>query len=126
MMIKIYFAEIKQTLSPSRIVSIKYENKPLDIKIQKGVLNYFLVYIILFTVILLVVTVTTDDFITAFSAVAATFNNIGPGLGKVGPTYSFAELTDINKIVLSFGMLAGRLELFPMLVLFAPNTWRLR
>ena len=126
MMVKIYFAEIKQTLSPNRIVSIEYENKPLDMKIHKGILNYFLIYMIIFTGILLVVTVSTDDFMTAFSAVAATFNNIGPGLGKVGPAYSFAELTDINKLILSFGMLAGRLELFPMLILFSPSTWKLK
>ena len=81
---------------------------------------------IIFTGILLVVTVSTDDFMTAFSAVAATFNNIGPGLGKVGPAYSFAELTDINKLILSFGMLAGRLELFPILILFSPSTWKLK
>ncbi len=63
---------------------------------------------------------------TAFSAVAATFNNIGPGLGKVGPAYSFADLSNVSKVVLSFGMLAGRLEIFPMLILFAPATWKLK
>ena len=54
----------------------------------------------------------------------ATFNNIGPGLGVVGPTGSFASLTDFNKIVLSFAMLAGRLEIFPILVLFSSITWK--
>ena len=126
MMTKMFVAEIKQMISPNRVVSIKYEHKPLDSKVKKGVANYFIVYIGIFTVLLLVVSMTTDDFLTAFSAVAATFNNIGPGLGKVGPAFSFADMTDVSKIFLSFGMLAGRLELFPMLILFAPETWRIK
>lgn len=126
MMAKMFVAEIKQMISPNRVVSIKYENKPLDSKVKKGVANYFIVYIGIFTVLLLVVSMTTDDFLTAFSAVAATFNNIGPGLGKVGPAFSFADMTDVSKIFLSFGMLAGRLELFPMLILFAPETWKIK
>ena len=126
MMAKMFVAEIKQMISPNRVVSIKYEHKPLDSKVKKGVANYFIVYIGIFTVLLLVVSMTTDDFLTAFSAVAATFNNIGPGLGKVGPAFSFADMTDLSKIFLSFGMLAGRLELFPMLILFAPETWRIK
>ena len=126
MMTKMFFAEIKQMISPNRIVSIKYEDKPLDSRVKKGVANYFIVYMGIFTVLLLVVSITTDDFLTAFSAVAATFNNIGPGLGKVGPAFSFADMTDLSKIFLSFGMLAGRLELFPMLILFAPETWRIK
>ena len=126
MMAKMFVAEIKQMISPNRVVSIKYEHKPLDSKVKKGVANYFIVYIGIFTVLLLVVSMTTDDFLTAFSAVAATFNNIGPRLGKVGPAFSFADMTDVSKIFLSFGMLAGRLELFPMLILFAPETWRIK
>jgi len=126
MMAKMFVAEIKQMISPNRVVSIKYEHKPLDSKVKKGVANYFIVYIGIFTALLLIVSMTTDDFLTAFSAVAATFNNIGPGLGKVGPAFSFADMTDLSKIFLSFGMLAGRLELFPMLILFAPETWRIK
>ena len=126
MMAKMFVAEIKQMISPNRVVSIKYEHKPLDSKVKKGVANYFIVYIGIFTVLLLVVSMTTDDFLTAFSAVAATFNNIGPALGKVGPAFSFADMTDVSKIFLSFGMLAGRLELFPMLILFAPETWKIK
>lgn len=108
------------------VVTVRYENKPLDMKIQKGVANYFIVYMALFTILMAIVALTTDDFLTVFSSVAATFNNIGPGLGKVGPAYSFADMTDLSKIALSFGMLAGRLELFPMLILFAPGTWKIK
>ncbi|MDO5088539.1 MAG: TrkH family potassium uptake protein [Leptotrichiaceae bacterium] len=126
MMGKMFIAEIKHMVSPNRVVSVKYENKSLDIKIQKSVTNYFLVYMILFVVMLLIISTDTDNFLTAFSAVAATFNNIGPGLGKVGPTSSYVEMNNISKIVLSFAMLAGRLEIFPMLVLFAPGTWKIK
>lgn len=126
MTVKICFAEIRQMISPNRIISIKYENKPMDAKLQKSIANYLLVYIVVFTALLSVVMFSAEDFFTAFSAVAATFNNIGPGLSKVGPSYSFAQFTDISKIVLSFGMLAGRLEIFPMLILFAPSTWKLK
>jgi trk system potassium uptake protein TrkH len=64
------------------------------------------------------------DMITNFTAVTATINNIGPGLGAVGPTGSFAFFSVPSKIVFIFDMLAGRLEVFPMLILFAPSTWR--
>ena len=123
---KVFLSEIKQMISPNRVISIKYENKPLDMKIQKGVSNYLLVYCVLLIVFMFILSLTTDDFLTIFSGVAATFNNIGPGLGKVGPAFSFAELSDLSKITLSFAMLAGRLELFPMLILFAPGTWRIK
>ena len=126
MMAKMYVAEIRQMISPNRVITVKYEDKPLSAKMQKNVAVYFVVYMILFTTMLLIVSFSLGDFMTAFSAVAATFNNIGPGLGKVGPAYSFADLNNVSKVVLSFGMLAGRLEIFPMLILFAPATWKLK
>ena len=126
LMVKIYFAEIIQMISPNRVVTIKYDDKPVNMKMQKSIAVYFLVYSLVFGGILLMVSYSTDDFMTTFSAVAATFNNIGPGLGKVGPAFSFAELSNFSKVILSFGMLAGRLEIFPMLILFSPTTWKLK
>ena len=64
------------------------------------------------------------DMVTNFTAVAATLNNIGPGLAQVGPMQNFGGFADPAKLVLIFDMLAGRLEIFPMLVLFLPDTWR--
>lgn len=61
---------------------------------------------------------------TNFTAIAATLNNVGPGLGVVGPTGNYAAFSDLSKLVMSFDMLAGRLELLPMLILFVPSTWR--
>ena len=126
LMFKIYFAEIIQMISPNRVIAIKSDDKPVNVKMQKSIAVYFLIYSLVFGGILLIISYSADDFMTAFSAVAATFNNIGPGLGKVGPAFSFAELNDFSKIVLSFGMLAGRLEIFPMLILFSPTTWKLK
>jgi len=97
-----------------------------NVKMQKSIAVYFLVYALVFGGILLIISYSADDFMTAFSAVAATFNNIGPGLGKVGPAFSFAELNNFSKVILSFGMLAGRLEIFPMLILFSPTAWKLK
>ena len=81
-------------------------------------------YIIIFTVSVLLVSLDGYSMTTNFTAVAATFNNIGPGLEGVGPTANFGFYSSFSKLVLTFDMLAGRLELFPMLLLFAPETWK--
>ncbi|MBP3587848.1 MAG: TrkH family potassium uptake protein, partial [Clostridia bacterium] len=78
----------------------------------------------LFALFLFLISLEGQDLITSFTAVAATFNNIGPGLGAVGPTCNFGGMTVFSKWVLSFAMLAGRLELFPMLMLFHPTLWK--
>ncbi|MDD3418897.1 MAG: potassium transporter TrkG, partial [Eubacteriales bacterium] len=64
------------------------------------------------------------DFMTSFSAGAATFNNIGPGFGAVGPSHSYQELSDLSKVALSFAMIMGRLEIIPIIALLSPRTWR--
>lgn len=122
--IKVFIAEIKSVAQPNRIVTILYDKKPLNKKTENSVTNYMIVYILLFITMFMVISLDLPDFKSAFSAVAAVFNNIGPGLGFVGPTSSFAEVGDLSKIILSFGMLAGRLEIFPILILFAPRTWK--
>lgn len=123
-LIKSSFKEIKSVVNPNRVEAIRMENKPLDRDVSSGVLHYLSVYLLIFVTILIIVSVQSTDFLSAFSAVTATFNNIGPGLGVVGPTSNYASLSNLNKIVLSFGMLAGRLEIFPIIILFAPSTWR--
>lgn len=116
------FAELKRTAHAGRIVVPKLSGKPINDVLQKQVSNYLLVYIAIFIMILLSVSIENDEFVSAFSSVAATFNNIGPGLGAVGPTNNFAFYSNWNKLVLSFGMIAGRLEIFPMIILFSPTT----
>jgi trk system potassium uptake protein TrkH len=82
------------------------------------------VYILLFALSVLLVSLDEFDLTTNFTAVAATFNNIGPGLAKVGPVENFAMFSARAKIVLILDMLAGRLEIFPLLILFLPRTWK--
>jgi len=81
-------------------------------------------YAVIFIVSLLLVSVENYDFTTNFTAVAATYNNIGPGLSLVGPTCNFGFFNNFSKYILMFDMLAGRLELFPLLILFHPSIWK--
>jgi trk system potassium uptake protein TrkH len=81
-------------------------------------------YILIFVVSLLIISFDGFDLESTFTAVAATQNNIGPGLGVVGPTGGYFAFSGLSKTVMIFDMIAGRLELFPMLILFAPSTWR--
>lgn len=117
-------AELKRTHNPKRVVKVIFDNKTIESNHLRVIANYIFLYILCFSVLLLIVSFDVNDFISAFSAVAATFNNIGPGLGVVGPASSFGGLNDVSKFFLSFGMIAGRLEILPMLILFSPRTWR--
>jgi trk system potassium uptake protein TrkH len=83
-----------------------------------------MLYITIFLIAILCVSWDSPDFISAFSAVAATFNNIGPGMGIVGPTSNYASFSNINKLILSLVMLLGRLEIFPILILFSPSLYK--
>ena len=81
-------------------------------------------YIFVFVASLLVISKDGFDLVTSFTSIAATMNNIGPGLGVVGPTGNFADYSDISKWVFIVDMIAGRLEILPVLICIAPSTWR--
>ena len=123
-LVKSSLLQFRKAINPKRISSVKVDNKLVGNDVLEEVKSYFVIYIFLIIIFTILLSFTVPDFLTAFSAVMATFNNIGPGLGVVGPTGSFASLTNFNKIVLSFAMLAGRLEIFPILVLFSSTTWK--
>ena len=125
-LIKTTFAEIRKSKEPNQAIRVKFEGNSLDKLALNSIGNYFIIYMGMFTCLVFLLCLEAPDFLTAFSAVAATYNNIGPGLGMVGPTLNYAELSVFSKIVLSIGMIAGRLELYPVLVLFMPSTWRKR
>ncbi len=125
-LIKTAFAEIRKSKEPNQVVCVKYDGNILDKSALSSIARYFVIYIGVFFGLVLLLCLDAPDFLTAFSAVAATYNNIGPGLGMVGPTFSYAGLPAFSKILLSVGMIAGRLELYPVLVLFMPSTWRKR
>lgn len=93
-------------------------------EVMRSVNVFLIAYCMIFLVSVLLLSLNNEEMITNFTAVAATLNNVGPGLAMVGPTCNFSFFSPLSKIVLMFDMLAGRLELFPMLLLFAPATWR--
>ncbi|HHT44213.1 MAG TPA: TrkH family potassium uptake protein, partial [Fastidiosipila sp.] len=86
--------------------------------------RYLICYVLFFSVSMLIISFDSNSFTVAFSSVAATINNIGPGLDVVGPTGNFAPFSNLSKITLSITMIAGRLEILPVLVLFSPRAWR--
>lgn len=110
-------AEIHTVLQPNRVKSIRFNGKILEKNVIRGILNYFAIYITIFISLVTIVSLETSDFTTAFSAVAATFNNIGPGLAAVGPLENFSLLSRPMTLLLSFAMIAGRLEIYPILFL---------
>lgn len=115
--------EIRRYLHPNRVTKIRLEGKVLDNEIIHTTSAFLITYVFLFTASVLLISIEGHDTTTCFTAVAATINNIGPGLSMVGPTQNFGFFTDFSKIVLIFDMLVGRLELFPMLLLFNPQIW---
>ena len=116
--------ELNSYIHPKSIKKIKFEGKPVEHEVSRSTNVYFITYMIIFCASVLAVSFEGNDLIPNFTAVAATINNIGPGLEMVGPTQNFALFTPFSKYVMMFDMLAGRLELFPLLILFHPAIWK--
>ena len=123
---KSFIKEIISYLHPRSVKKIKIEGKPLEHETLRATNVYFMTYMVIFAVSVLLVSIENKDLVTNFAAVAATFNNIGPGLSLVGPMANFGHFTDFTKYILMFDMLAGRLEIFPMMLLFCPAVWKRR
>ncbi|MBQ7399273.1 MAG: TrkH family potassium uptake protein [Clostridia bacterium] len=123
---KMGLREIKRMIHPRSVGSVKFEGKEVDEHTKSSITTYFAVYMMCFFAILFLLSFEKApfDFETNFSAVAACFNNIGPGFGLVGPMGSYAQYSEFSKILLSFAMLFGRLEIFPLLIALIPSTWR--
>ncbi len=124
MLFKIAKREFTKLIHPRSKQSVRFEGKPLDASTLNNVSTYFAVYMIIYFVIMILLSFDKFGFETDFSAVAACYNNIGPGLGDVGPASSFAYYSPFSKIVLSFAMLLGRLEIYPLLITLIPSTWK--
>lgn len=120
---KMVKADVRKLLSPHSVRSISYEGKPLKEDTIIGVYSYLAVYLAVFVVSVVLVSINDYDMITSISAVAAAINNVGCGFSMVGPNGSFFNFSGFSLIILSFDMLAGRLELFPILMLLYPRTW---
>ena len=114
--------EVHRLIHPNAVFPVKVNHQRVSESIMEAVWGFFSVYVIVFLFMQLALIMTGLDFITAFSAVGATLNNLGPGLGEVAANY--AGLTDTAKYLLCFTMVLGRLEIFTLLVLFSPMFWR--
>ncbi len=116
--------ELKRLLHPKSVAIVKVNGKKVKDETLQGVYVYFICYIAIFMVSVLLISLNNFDFATTFSGVLTTMNNVGPGIAAVGPIENFAAFSDFSKIIFCLNMLIGRLEIFPFLVLFAPNLWR--
>ena len=116
--------ELSKLTHPKEIKKITLDSRPVEHEVIRSTNAYIVCYIALFAVSVFLLSFNGYDSTTNFTAVTATINNIGPGLNAVGPTSNFGFFSPFSKLVLIFDMIAGRLELFPVLVLFAPSTWR--
>ena len=116
--------ELKQALHPQVVAPARMDGKLLNHETIRTTNVYMAAYFFIFVASFLLISLDGFDMVTNFTAIAATLNNIGPGLAQVGPMMNFGSFTNPAKLVMIFDMLAGRLEIFPMLVLFLPDTWR--
>ncbi|MBO4412019.1 MAG: TrkH family potassium uptake protein, partial [Lachnospiraceae bacterium] len=115
--------ELHLLVHPKAVRVVKLNGKSVDSGTLRSVNHYLILYVAVFALSVLLISFDGFDFTTNFSAVAATLNNIGPGLSVIGPVRNFSQFSIFSKIILTFDMIAGRLELLPMLLLFSRKNW---
>ncbi len=116
---------MNKLISPNRVTNHKYNGENLTLEIVESVMTFLFIFFVTFVIIALILSFTGLDILTSISASATSISNVGPGLGNIiGPSYSFAEIPELAKWVLSFGMLAGRLEFLTFLVIFSRSFWK--
>ena len=118
------FNELGNLAHPHRVKKVTMDKRPVDNAVLHTANVYLVWYMLVIAVSVILISFEGKDLVTNFTAVVTTVNNVGPGLGLVGPTGNFACFSVFSKIVLIFDMIIGRLELFPVLLLFTPSTWR--
>ena len=116
--------ELSYLLHKRSIKVLKFEGKKIQHETMRSINTYFVTYTFIFIASLLIISLDNFDFTSTFTAIAATINNVGPGLEAVGPTGNFGGFSDLSTLVMTFDMLIGRLEIFPILLLFTPDTWK--
>ena len=117
--------QLKKIIYPKGVFVIKYDQNSVDDKFIASIISFIYFYFVIFFILAAILSLTGLDFITAISGAATSISNVGPGLGPIiGPNGDFSSLPDISKLVLTVGMILGRLELFAILVLFLPSFWR--
>ena len=118
------FIEMKRIIHPNGIINVKYNGKSVHPNIMTGAMGFFILYMFIFAISSLIMSLFTRDIATACSAVISSMSNVGPGFGEIGPMDNFANLHDFAKIFLSILMMVGRLEIFTVLVLFSKTFWK--
>lgn len=116
--------ELHSYIHPKSVKQIVMDEKEVEPGVIRSVSIYMITFFAIFVSSILIIALEEKDLVTNFTAVATTMNNIGPGLSQVGPTQNFGHFTDLSKWVFIFDMLAGRLELFPLLIMFHPSIWQ--
>ena len=116
--------ELSYLMHKRSIKILKFNGYKIEHEVLRSTNVFFITYIFIFAISAIIISLDNFDITSSFTAVAATINNIGPGFELVGPMGNFSSFSDLSKFVMMFDMLAGRLEIFPMLLLFTPGTWR--
>ncbi len=123
-LVKLLFREIKTVLHPKQIKKITVDGAVIERDVVRSIYGFLFCYIAIFVSALFLISLDGKDLVTNFTAISATLGNVGPGLSLVGPTGNYSHFSMLSKLVMTFCMLAGRLELFPMMILFMPSTWK--
>ncbi len=126
LLLKSMHRSLKKSIYPNKVDVVRINKMPIDEKVLSSTSAYLIAYVVIIVVSFLLVSLDGFSLTTNMTAVLATFNNIGPGLEAVGPACNFSGYGEFSKLVFIFDMLAGRLEILPMMLLFTPSTWRRR
>jgi trk system potassium uptake protein TrkH len=118
------FRQIKLFMQPQAVLKVRLDRHPVPPPIVSGITAFMFCYLLLILLFSLLMTLYLPDFMSATSAAISCLSNVGPGFAAIGPTRNYAAIADGGKLLLSFCMLLGRLELFTVLVLFAPSFWK--
>ncbi|MBQ1898442.1 MAG: TrkH family potassium uptake protein, partial [Ruminococcus sp.] len=116
--------EFTLILHPRTVQTVKLDNKKITHEVSRSVSVFFAIYMSIVIIMTILISLNGFDFMTSFSSVLATLNNTGPGMNIVGSTGNYADFSVFSKLVFCFNMLAGRLELYPFLLIFIPSAWR--
>ncbi len=123
-MLKSLKREFSALIHPKSVKTISMNGKRIDDETSRRVSAYIVCYLLVFLVSFIIISIDNMSFETSFTAVLATLNNIGPGLGGVGPVGNYADFSILSKIVLTLNMICGRLEIFPVIIMLMPQTWK--
>jgi len=124
LLFKIIKRELSKIIHPRAVHTVKLAGKAVDETTLWGTMSFFFIYIIMFVISSLIITLDGEDLVSSFTAAAAAIGNIGPGLEVVGPMGNYSGFSNLSKIILSFCMIAGRLEILPIFILFSPTAWK--